>query len=117
MSLLSEAMVDCVRLVEAGGAVSDGMGGVTPVWSDGEGFRAALQFEGSSEGRRAERDAVSDGYVVTVARSVALNYGDRFRRVADGAVFRVTSSGADAATPGSAGLDMRQARAARVEGA
>lgn len=106
MSLLSEAMEECVMLDKI--TVDDGMGGYTRAWTDGAHFNAAIVFASSIEARRAAKEGVTSLYTVTISRSNMLEYHDVFRRIRDSKVFRVTSDGDDSYTPASAGLDMRQ---------
>ncbi len=113
MSLITDRMVECIRLVESNGTVSDGLGGVAPVRTEGERFAAALALEESGPSRRGDRDAPADRYSVWTARTVSLGFHDVFRRASDGMLFRVVSEGADDRTPASAGLDLRRAFAER----
>lgn len=109
MSLLSEAMEECVMLDRI--TIDDGMGGYTRTWTDGAHFYAAIVFNSSMEARRAEKEGVTSLYTVTIPRANMLEYHDVFRRQKDGKIFRVTSDGDDSFTPASAGLDMRQVTA------
>ena len=106
-------MAACVRLVERDGDLSDGMGGTRSRWIIGDYFEAALALERSVPGRRADGDCANDVYSVLTGRQVALGFHDVFRRLTDGAVFRVTSEGIDDATPTSAGLGLRHVTAER----
>lgn len=105
-------MTGCVRLVATEGA-SDGMGGAVVGWREGGRFMAAFARVESKATRRGERDVVSDRYDVTVSRDVALDFHDVFRRISDGAVFRIVDSGVDHQTPASASLALKQVRAER----
>ena len=109
MSLLTEAMEDCVMLDSQTSA--DGYGGYNNTWADGEEFRCAIVFDTSMEARTAEKQGVTSLYTVTTSRSMMLKYHDVFRRVRDGKIFRVTSDGDDKFTPASTSLDMRQVTA------
>ena len=109
MSLLSEAMEDCVILNKQ--TTQDTYGGYITTWADGAEFKAAITFDTSLEARVADKQGVSSLYTVTTSRSLTLEYHDVFRRVSDGKIFRVTSDGDDKYTPRSAGLDMRQVTA------
>lgn len=112
LSLLEQAMTACVRLVAEGGG-SDGMGGAVTDWREGGRFMATFARVESKPTRRGERDEVSDRYDVTVGRDTALGFHDVFRRISDGAVFRVADSGVDHQTPASSGLALKQVRAER----
>lgn len=109
MSLLDEYMDDCVMIDKT--TVEDGYGGYIPAYVQGAAFRAAIRFDTSLEGRRAEKEGVSSLYTVTTSRALTLEYHDIFKRLRDGKIFRVTSDGDDSFTPGSATLDMRQVTA------
>ena len=109
MSLLSDAMEDCVRLNKS--VVDDEYGSETTVWTEGSTFQAAIVFDSSIQARTAQAAGVTSMYTVTVSRSRSLSYHDVFKRKSDGKIFRVTSDGKDKKTPKSAGLDMRQVTA------
>ena len=51
----------------------------------------------SAEARVAEAAGVANSYTVTCSEE--LSFGDVFKRVSDGQVFRVTSNGDDGAAP------------------
>ena len=105
MSLLSQAMSDCVFLNKT--VVDDGYGGYITTWTEGATFQAAITFDSSIEARTAEKQGVTSLYTVTVDKAMMLDYHDAFKRVEDGKVFRVTSDGDDKFTPDSASLNMR----------
>lgn len=109
MSLLTEAMEDCVFLTKT--KVADGYGGYTDTYAEGVGFKAAITFDTSMESRSAEKSGVTSLYTVTTSRAMTLEYHDVFRRTRDKKIFRVTSDGDDKYTPQSATLDMRQVTA------
>lgn len=109
MSLLSEAMEECVMLNKS--KVDDGYGGYTTTWTEGVQFDAAIVFDTSIQARQAEAAGVSSLYTVTTKRNMHLEYHDVFRRNSDRKIFRVTSDGDDKYTPSSASLDMRQVTA------
>ena len=113
MSLLSDAMEDCVILDKI--TKTDGYGGVTTVYVEGAEFKAAITFDSSIEARLAEKQGVTSLYTVTTSRNILLEFYTIFRRKRDGKLFRVTSDGNDNLTPKSAGLDMRQVSAEKVE--
>ena len=113
MSLLSEAMEDCVLLDKQ--TVSDGYGGYISVWREGAEFSAAITFDTSIEARTAEKQGVTSRYTVTTSRKISLEYHDTFKRLRDNKIFRVTSDGDDKYTPASATLDMKQVTAEEWE--
>ena len=113
MSLLLEALTDCVMLTPL--RTSDGEGGFTTVWTESGEFEAAITLDNSTEARKAEKAGVTNLYTVTTQRVFPLKFHDVFRRVADGKIFRVTSDGADKKTPTSASLSMSQVSAEEWE--
>lgn len=113
MSLLTEAMEECVFKDKT--RVPDGYGGVSVAWVDGASFNVAITLDTSMEARVAEQQGVTSLYTITTERNLTLMYGDVFRRVSDGKIFRVTSDGTDKKTPLSASLNMRQVTAEEWE--
>lgn len=109
MSLLSESMVPCVLLDKK--TTADGYGGVTTDWAEGAEIHAAIVLDTSMQALQAMQQGVTGVYTVTTEKTIVLRFHDVFKRISDGKVFRVTSDGDDKATPGSAGLNMRQVRA------
>lgn len=84
----------------------DGQGGTVTSWVDGSAFRAALVLDDASEVVAAQAAGAKSVYRVAVDPSVVLEYHDVFRRVSDGAVFRVTSNSDDKKTPERASFRM-----------
>lgn len=113
MSLLFEAMDDCVMLDKR--TVADGYGGYVTSWVDGAEFQAAIILDNSIQARIAEKQGVTALYTITTNKSINLQYHDVFRRSSDNKVFRVTSDGNDKTTPASAALNMRQVSAEEWE--
>lgn len=109
MSLLSEALEDCVILNKS--IVEDGYGGYITQYVEGITFKAACVLDNSMQARIAQQQGVTGLYTVTTSRALNLQYHDVFKRVRDNKVFRVTSDGDDKKTPVSATLDMRQTSA------
>lgn len=109
MSLLADAMEDCVLLDKI--TRSDDYGGFITEYNDGAPFSAAITFDTSIEARRADKEGVTSLYTVTTRRNITLEYHMVFKRLRDEKIFRVTSDGDDRFTPKSATLDMRQVTA------
>ncbi len=109
MSLLSDAMTECVMLDKRTRA--DGYGGYITEWVDGASFSAAIVLDTSMQARIGEKQGVTALYTVTTGKALNFQYHDVFRRLEDGKVFRVTSDGDDKKTPPSATLNMRQVSA------
>lgn len=113
MSLLSEAMDNCIMLDRR--TTQDGYGGYTSSWVEGAEFKAAIVLDTSIEARRAEQAGVTALYTVTTKKTMNLQYHDVFKRLRDNKIFRVKSDGDDKYTPASANLDMRQVSAEEWE--
>ena len=113
MSLLSEAMTVCQKLIPT--RVEDGYGGHTDTWTEGATFNAAITFDTSMQALRADKEGVSSRYTVTTRKNITLEYHEVFKRLKDGKIFRVTSDGDDKYTPDSASLNMRQVTAEEWE--
>ena len=109
MSLLKEAFEPCVFINAT--RQKDGVGGWITVFTDGEGFDAAIVLDSSTEAKIAAQMGVTSLYTVTTGRELNLRHEELFKRLSDGMVFRVTSDGTDKKTPQSAGLNMRQVSA------
>lgn len=109
MSLLHEYMTTCVLQIPT--YVSDGEGGRTASWNDGEKFQAAIVYDTDSEARIAEQERLNESYTVTTGREIDLAFYSVFKRLSDGKLFRVISIGTDNKTPLSAGINMRQVTA------
>ena len=109
MSLLTEAMTDCVFLDEK--HVEDGEGATIVTYVESVQFKAAITFDTSIEARIGSKQGVTSRYTVTVPRGIRLSFHDVFRRISDGKIFRVTSDGDDKVTPPSASFAFSQVTA------
>ena len=110
MSLLLEAMTDCVNVRPT--RTPDSEGGYITKWTeDKETFKAAIVFDSSLEARIAEAQGVKSLYTVTTYKEKVLMYHDVIKRLSDGKILQITSDGDDKATPASASLNMRQVTA------
>lgn len=109
MSLLSEAMEDCVMLDKK--TVADGYGGYTTEYIEGAEFKAAIVLDNSLQARQAEKAGVTALYTITTTKALNLQFRDVFKRKRDEKIFRVQSDGDDKHTPASASLNMRQVSA------
>lgn len=109
MSLLEEAMVECVLLDKT--TVADGYGGYYTQWREGAEFSCAIVLDNSTQAKIAEKSGVTDLYTITTKKALNLQYHDVFKRLSDNKIFRVTSDGDDKHTPESANLNMRQVSA------
>lgn len=111
--LIDGYLQPCVMLTKK--RVPDGQGGFEAIWTDGDEFDAAIVKDRSLQARVAEKQGVSSVYTITTARGVALEYHEVFRRVSDGAIFRVTSDYTDSRPPAVATFDFEQVTAERWE--
>lgn len=109
MSLLSEAMENCVILNKI--TETDEYGGFISRYVEGAEFQSAITFDTSIEARQASKNGVTSLYTVTTEKNITLEYHMIFKRLRDSKIFRVTSDGNDVYTPRSAGLNMRQVTA------
>lgn len=110
MSLLEQAMTDCVMIRKT--SRPDGYGGYISTWTeDTETFKAAITFDNSLEARVAQVQGVTSLYTVTTRKDKVLMFHDVIKRLSDGKVLQITSDGDDKATPASASLNMRQCTA------
>lgn len=111
MSLIDEYMTPCVMVDKH--SVPDGLGGFRYEYVDGAQFTAAIVKDQSMQARIAEKQGVTELYTVTVYKGAQLDFRDVFRRISDGAVFRVTSNTKDSETPERATFQIGQVTAER----
>lgn len=109
MSLIDVMKDDVVMMDKT--TVSDGMGGVIRQWVEGAPFKAAIVKDSTLAARVAEKQGVTEVYTVTVDKGIDLDFHDVFKRVKDGAVFRVTSNVTDSETPSIASFQIGQVTA------
>lgn len=111
MSLIDTMTQPCVMMDNV--TASDGMGGTVHTWKEGAEFQAAIVKDNTLNARIAEKDGVTEVYTITVAKNVALDFHDVFKRVSDGMIFRVTSNIVDSKTPKVASFSFGQVTAER----
>ena len=111
MSLIDVFMTDCVMMDKT--SVADGIGGFVHQWVEGAPFQAAVVKDNTTEARIAEHEGVTELYTVTFSKSLPMEYHDVFKRVSDGAIFRVTSNVVDSQTPSVASFQFGQVSAER----
>lgn len=109
--LIKQAMTPCVMIVKV--RKPDGQGGTTTDYAEGAEFEAAITKNRTLEAVRAEKEGVTELYLVTTAKGVGLDYGETFKRMSDGAMFRVTSNAKDSETPKAASFAFERVRAER----
>lgn len=93
----------------------DGEGGWATEWAQGAEFDAAIILDTSMQSRIAEKEGVTSVYTITTRRANPLSFHDVFKRLSDGAIFRVTSNGSDKQAPTVGTLDMCQVTAEKWE--
>lgn len=112
MSHLWEQMqVPCALMERT--RVGDGEGGFVTKWAPTARFEAAIVKDTSTAARVAEKEGVKNVYTVT--SKAGLGFGDVFKRVSDGQVFRVTSNADDGKTPSMATFQFGQCAAEEWE--
>ena len=109
MSLIDVMKTDVVMMDKV--TTPDGMGGINRDWTEGARFKAAIVKNSTLEARVAEKQGVTEVYTVTVDKDIVLEYHDVFKRLSDGAIFRVTSNTADSETPTVASFQIAQVTA------
>lgn len=90
MSLLSDFSKQCVLLDKT--RKPDGEGGYITEWKDGVEFMNFSVLDTSMEARKAEKEGVSSVYTGLVNGDVPIEYGDYYRDIETGRIFRVTSN-------------------------
>ena len=111
--LIDAFMQDCVMMDKS--SISDGIGGFIYEWREGAQFQAAIVKDTTLEARIAEKEGVAEVYTVTFSKSLPLSFNDVFKRMEDGAVFRVTSNVTDSKTPKVSTFQFGQVNAERWE--
>jgi hypothetical protein len=111
MSLLQDAMVDCILMNKSKNP--DGAGGFVTEWTEGAMFKAAISSNTSTEAQIAEAQGLKRIYSVITNKNAMLEHNDVFKRILDGVTFRVKSDGEDVVSPRSSALNMSQVTAER----
>lgn len=111
MMLWKEMMVPCVIMDKR--SVPDGLGGFSYEWVEGAQFSAAIEEKQSTNALIAEKLGVTELYTVTFEPPVVLTVHDVFKRLSDGAVFRVADNDTDSQPPSMASFHFSQVRAER----
>lgn len=109
MSLLSDAMTDCIVINRQ--LVDDDYGSQKTIWTEGATIQCAIVPNNSIQAQIAQKQGTTAYYTITTKKALNLQYHDVIKRLSDGKIFRITSDGDDNKTPDSAGLDMRQVSA------
>ena len=109
VNLMESMMEPCIMMDKA--TISDGAGGFDTAWVEGARFNAFVRKETAPELIVAEKEGVKETFTVVVMKGVPLEYHDVFKRVSDGAVFRLTSNVLDDAAPEAASPPVKIAKA------
>lgn len=89
----------------------DGQGGYRPTYTDSVQFDVWFELDSSTTGQIAEKQGVTSLYTIYVRKKMPIIPFDVFRRLSDGAIFRVTSDGTDKKTPAISAINGRQFKA------
>lgn len=92
----------------------DPFGGILTVYKEGAPFTGALVANSTTEMRIAQQGGAKQLYTLVVDRRIVLDRDTYFRRVKDGANFRLLSSTEDMTTPAFSSIQCSQASAERV---
>ena len=97
---------DCTKIAKT--TTSDGQGGVTTEWTNGDTFKAAIVKISTAMERVAEKQGVKASYRITTSIDTALNFHDIFKRNSDNKKFIVTSNATDSQPPEFASFKFNQ---------
>jgi hypothetical protein len=111
--LIESMMVDCLIMDKR--SIPDGEGGFSYQWVEGAPFKAAIVKNNTLNAKVAEKQGVTEIYAVTTERGIILELMTVFKRVKDGAVFRVKSNAVDSETPNVATFQFEQVTAEKWE--
>lgn len=111
--LIESMMVNCCMMDKV--SVSDGEGGFIFQWADGAPFQAAIIKNSTLNAKVAEKQGVTEVYTITTPKGVVLGLMDVFKRIEDGAIFRVKSNAVDSETPKVATFQFEQVSAEKWE--
>lgn len=107
--LWEDFLTECITQTKT--TVSDGQGGVTVTWKDGDTFNAAIVKNSTVMERIAEKQGVKASYRVTTPVTTVLQFHDIFKRKSDSKLFIVTSSATDSKPPQVASFSFNQVSA------
>ena len=111
--LIESMATSCVMMDKV--SIPDGEGGFTIEWKEGAPFTATIVKNNSLNAKVAEKQGVTEIYSVTTSKGVVLKLMDVFKRVKDGAIFRVRSNAIDSETPEVASFQFEQVTAEKWE--
>lgn len=111
MTLIEKMMESCVLYNKI--RTPDGYGSYIVTYQDGVEFKATIIKNSSTEAVIAEKQGVSEIFTVVVPKGFDLEYHDAFRRLKDGAVFRVTGLTKDNEAPDDSTVKIQKVTAER----
>lgn len=113
MSLLDDFSRVCVIMEKT--RQPDGEGGYITTWSEGAEFVNHQALDTSIEAQVAESQQTASAYSALVDKAVPIEYGDYFKDLQLGAVYRVTSRPEEKQAPKSASFSLKYFTAERTE--
>lgn len=113
MSLLDDYRFPCLMMYKV--PVPDGVGGFVNEWHEGAEITVVFEYNASTEMLIAEKSGTKRSYRVYVPKNVEMDFNDRFKRLEDGQIFRVTNVGTDRYTPKGSNLNLRLLEVERSE--
>ena len=113
LNLLEGMYEPCVMMDKT--SVDDVVGTFKYVWVEGAKFNAYVKKVNAPEVTIAEQQGVNELFIVIVPKDTPLEYHDVFKRVSDGAVFRMTSLTLDDAAPAVSSVQIAKGNCERWE--
>ena len=111
MSLISEMMESCKIMNHI--RTDDAFGSWIDTWEEGASFNATIIKDSTTEATVAERQGISEIFTVVTGKGFPLSYHDVFKRLSDGAIFRVTSESKDSEAPARSSVQIAKVTAER----
>ena len=91
----------------------DAYGSWVDTWQEGASFTATIIKDSTTEATVAERQGISEIFTVVTRKGFPLSYHDVFKRLSDGAIFRVTSESVDSEAPARSSVQIAKVSAER----
>lgn len=113
MRLIDDFARNCIIIEKK--IAQDGEGGYITTWNDGAEFLLYQALDTSMEARIAESQGVKSVYSALVDKSLPIAYGDYYRDLQSGLVYRVTSNPEEKQAPKRSGLQLKYFTAERTE--
>lgn len=111
MSALCAMASRCVKLKETD--APDGAGGFTRSFTEETPFDAVIVRGKFGEEKAGQKASEAAEFTVIVERDAGLNFHDVFKRLSDGAVFRMMSTAGDCAAPDVASVPIAKGKCER----